>query len=388
MLRDATWMNAGRARAWCSMLLAGQVAMAGYLLSGDFPLDPAGRPVGTDFASFWTAARFAFEGHAAEAWSQAAHHAAQRTAFGPDTEWYAFFYPPPFLLLLLPLGLLPYALALPAWLGLSFAGWWRVTRALLPEGWAVLPILAFPAVWVTVTHGQNAFLTAALFTAAALLLERRAVPAGLCIAGLAIKPHLAIVVPLAWVAAGRWRAIAAAAAGAVGFAAVSALALGWDAWEAFLALSRMARATLEDGLVGHEKMASVFAAVRLLGGGAALAWGVQGVVALGVLAVLLPRLRRRPGGIAEMATTAAATPLVSPFLLDYDLLLLGLPLAFVLRAALREGWLPWERIVLLAGFVLPFVARPLATWPGVPVAPLVCAALLWVAVRRLDQRSR
>lgn len=387
-LRDAAWLNPGRARAWCAMLLVGQVLMAGFLLAGDYPLDPAGRPVGTDFASFWTAARLALEGRAAEAWDQAAHLAAQRAAFGPETAWYAFFYPPTFLLILLPAGLLPYGLALPAWLGATAAAWWRAMRALLPERWAVLPILAFPAAWVTATHGQNAFLTSALFVAAALLLDRRAGLAGLCVAGLAIKPHLALVVPLAWLAAGRWRAILAAAAGVAGFSALAAALLGAAAWEAFLALSPMARATLEDGLVGHAKMVSVFAGIRLLGGGVTLAWAAQGAVALAVLVPLLPRLRARPGGVAEMAAVAAATPLVSPFLLDYDLLLLGLPLAFVLRAALREGWQPYDRVLLLAGFLLPFVARPLATWPGVPVAPLVCAALLWLVLRRLDQRSR
>ena len=191
----------------------------------------------------------------------------------------------------------------------------------------MLPLLAFPPVWINATHGQNAYVTAALFVAAALALDRRAALAGLCVAGLAIKPHLAILVPLAWLASGRWRAIAAAAAGSLGFVALAAAVFGTESIAAFLALSPLARATLEDGLVGHEKMVSVFAGVRLLGGGIGLAWAVQGLVAAAVVAVLLPRLRRRPGGVAEMAAVAAATPLVSPFLLDYDLLLLALPLA-------------------------------------------------------------
>jgi alpha-1,2-mannosyltransferase len=382
-LREAAWLNPSRARAWCVMLLAGQVLMAGFLLLGDFPLDPAGRPVGTDFASFWTAARLALEGQAPLVWDQAAHHAAEQAFFGPDTPWFAFFYPPTFLLLCAPLGLLPYGWALLAWLAAGLAAWWRAMRALLPEGWAVLPLLAFPPVWINATHGQNAYVTAALFVAAALALDRRAALAGLCIAGLAIKPHLAVLVPLAWVAAGRWRAIAAAAAGSLGFVALAAAVFGTESVAAFLALSPLARATLEDGLVGHEKMVSVFAGVRLLGGGTGLAWAVQGVAAAAVVAVLVPRLRRRPGGVAEMAAVAAATPLVSPFLLDYDLLLLALPLGVVLRAALRDGFLPWERIVLLAGFLLPFVARPLGTAPGVPVAPAIAALLFWVVLRRL-----
>ena len=131
-------------------------------------------------------------------------------------------------------------------------------------------------------------------------------------------------------------------------------------------------------------MVSVFAAVRVLGGGVALAYGVQALAALGGVAVLFASLRRRPGATGEMALAAAATPLLSPFLLDYDLVLLGLPLAWTLSAALRSGgFLPWEKLVLSTGFVLPFVTRPAALGLGLPVAPLVAFALLLAVARRL-----
>jgi len=382
-LRDAAWLNPQRARAYAVLLLVGQVAILASIVPRDGIVDAIGRPIGTDFASFWTASSLALEGRPEAVWNRDIHHGLQQQAFSPATPYYAFFYPPTFLLLCLPLALLPYPLALLVWLGGTFTAWFRGIRAILPQGWAILPMAAFPAVWGNAAHGQNAFLTAALFGGAALALSRHPGRAGLCIGLLAIKPHLAVVIPLALAVTRRWGAFTAAAVTVLGFAGLATLVLGTESWRAFHALSDLARRTLEESLVEPEKMASVFAAVRVLGGGVTLAYLAQAVVAVPVLAILLPMLRHRPGGLAEMTAVAAATPLVSPFLLDYDLMLLGLPLAWVMAAAQRDGFLPWEKLGLLAAFLTPFIARPAAFGLGVPLAPVGTAILLALVLRRL-----
>src|SRR6185312_14697841 len=143
-----------------------------------------------------------------------------------------------------------------AWLAATGALYWRMARAWLGQRLGVMPILAFPAVLTNVGHGQNGFLSAALFGAGALWLERRPILAGLALGALAYKPHLGLMIPFALAIAGRWKTFAAAA------------------WAAFLADSGLARAALEQGLVGDAKMQSAFAAVRLLGGPLALAYGL------------------------------------------------------------------------------------------------------------------
>lgn len=106
------------------------------------------------------------------------------------------------------------------------------------------------------------------------------------------------------------------------------------------------------------------------------------MAAMGVLAWTA---RRRPGGEAEGALLVTATLLCTPFLLDYDLVCLALPLAWVFAQARRTGWLEWEKLVLLAGFVLPLGSRLLAGSAGLPVAPLVLVALLLVVARRCER---
>jgi hypothetical protein len=73
--------------------------------------------------------------------------------------------------------------------------------------------------------------------------------------------------------------------------------------------------------------------------------------------------------------------LATPFLLDYDLTLLALPVAW-LAGEQGERALPWERTALVAAFFLPLCARPLAEFAGIPATPLVAAALLCLSLRR------
>jgi alpha-1,2-mannosyltransferase len=84
-LRDGAWLTGERARIYCGMLLAVTlvVCIAWVVLSqGD--LDRTGKPIGTDFASFWTASQLALCGHPAQVYDLSAHHDAQTELFGQD----------------------------------------------------------------------------------------------------------------------------------------------------------------------------------------------------------------------------------------------------------------------------------------------------------------
>lgn len=385
-LSDAPWLTADRALAWCRILLAATgllvAAGLGWLALQGGVLDPFARPVGTDFLSFYAASSLALDGHFAAVWDMQAHAAAQFAIAGDMPIFYAFFYPPPFLLLVLPLALLPYAPALVLWLAATGYAYWRAIRALLPAAVPGFAILAFPAVLVNAGHGQNGFVSAALFGVAAAALDRRPWLAGACIGLLIYKPQLAILAPVALIAAGRWRAVLAAGAAVALALALSWIVVGTEGWRAFLAQAPIASLALEQNAVGAEKMQSVYAALRLLGAGSAVAYTVQGVAALAT-AILVAIAARQASGEAVIALLAAGAVLASPFLLDYDLLVLAAPMAFLAGAALRgDGFLPWEKTVLAAAFLLPLVARTLAMAAGLPVAPLVAAALLACVLRR------
>ena len=159
---------------------------------------------------------------------------------------------------------------------------------------------------------------------------------------LVYKPQLALMIPIALIASRRWTTFAAAALSAAALGAASYLIWGEPVWRGFLDAAPLARAALERHLVGDEKMQSVFAAVRLLNGPLALAYAAQGLGALAAAAALVWLQRRDFRGRGEGAALVAATLLASPFLLDYDLTLLALPITFLAREGLERGFAPFE----------------------------------------------
>lgn len=386
VMRDAAWFDTERARNYCRILAAVTFVVAfGWIALSHDGVDTAGKPLGTDFLSFWTASKLALSGHAASVYDAHAHYAAQRAAFaGGHLDYAAFFYPPLYLLICLPLAALPYFASLCAWLSLTFYAYWRVAREFLGGAGAglALPLFAFPAVLLTIGHGQNAFLSTALFGAGILALRTRPIAAGVAFGLLAFKPHLGLLIPVLLIASGRWKTFASAAATVLALVGVSAALFGIATWEAFASVLPFARSTLEQGLVGPEKMQSLFAAIRLWHGSVGAAYAAQAAMAAVAGVFLIALCRQRPESDAQGPALMAATLLASPFLLDYDLMLLAIPLAWLFSEGRRTGFLPWEKLILLAAFTLPAFSRLVATRYGVPSAPLVDLAVFALVLRR------
>jgi hypothetical protein len=382
-LREAEWLTPGRAAAYCRLLLFLILAASlGWIALSRDGVDLAGKPLGTDFVSFWTASKIALSGHPADVYNVAVHRAQQVALFSRDLGYAAFFYPPTFLLICLPFALLPYFWSLALWLGLTGFACWRVLRAWLGDQFGGLPILAFPAMFINFGHGQNGFLSAALFGGGALMLNARPILAGVCLAALVYKPHLAIVIPVALVAAQRWRTFIVFVGAAVGFCLLSLVVFGAPTWRAFLGAAPLAQMALERNWVGDEKMESVFAGVRLLHGGLALAYGLQILTALGVCCALFYWRHYWLRSGAEGSAMVAAALLTSPFLLNYDLVLLAIPLAWIARDSLRTGFLPWEKIILAFAFATPLLSLPIARYAAIPTGPLASLAIFALVLRR------
>lgn len=381
-IRDADWMTPVRAVAYRNILLMTQVLAAVTIVAGAHNgLDFGGRPIGTDFISFWTASKIALTAAPSQVYDATVHWAVQREAFGGvPLNYTAFFYPPVFLLICLPLALLPYGWALVCWLAVTGAAFLsaldRLARGFL------LAVLAFPAVWLNIAHGQNGFLTAALFAGAAQCLETRPVLTGVLLGGLIYKPHFLAMVPVVLIAGARWRTAAVAAVTAITLITMSVVVLGTETWLGFWTDTALAKAVLEQAMVGDHKLMSLFAAVRMFGGGVGLAYAAQTALAVSV-AIALVRLCRK-GGVRDMLGTAlaAAALLASPFLLVYDLVLLAIPLLWLWREARITGFLAWEKTVLMAAFVMPLIAVEAAYWLHLPLAQLTLLAVFVSVVRR------
>jgi hypothetical protein len=149
-------------------------------------------------------------------------------------------------------------------------------------------------------------------------------------------------------------------------------------WSDWLAASREAQAALEQGSVGFGKMQSAFAGARLLGAPVFGAYALQAAVSAGVAGALAWAGWRRGYSLALGAAMLAGALLATPFVLDYDLVLLAFPLIYLAGSGFR----PWEKLIAALAFGVALFARPLGVGLGIPSVPLVLCALFVVLIRR------
>jgi hypothetical protein len=377
------WVDERRLRLYGWTLVALYLVMAcvWVALSAD-GIDPKGKPLGYDFITFYSAAKLALAGNAVAAFEPATIFAVQKAVVPANEMIFLWHYPPPFHLLVAPLGLLPYFPAYWLFLVATLPLYLVLARHISHHPLALVLALAMPAAFVNAFHGQNAFLNTALLGFGLLLIERRPTVAGMLIGLLAYKPHLGILLPFALAAGGYWRSFAAAAATAVLFCAVSTLAFGIDYWAAWHRNLALVAEVLEQGNLPWAKMPTFFAFASLLGAPTRLAYALQFALALPV-AVATVWAWRREGPLAlKVALATAATLLTSPYLFDYDLVLMGLPIAILAERMRRSGEREGAALLVLAALA-PLAGPGLAEAARIQLMPFMLLALWIVAWRAL-----
>jgi alpha-1,2-mannosyltransferase len=376
LLREAVWLTRRRLFSYSTILIATSAAIISWTLTGHGINDPAGRPVGTDFVSFWTVSSALMHGNERTIYSPEALAALEQAVLPRENmDFYAWQYPPIALLLVYPLAFLPYLWSLASWLAVGAACYLTVLWRILPQPLTLLAGLAFPAVLLTVGHGQNSLLTTGLFAWGLLLLEERPMAAGVVIGLLSFKPQLGVLLPVALLAGGHRRTMVAATLTSLGLAATTVILFGGEIWSDFLESVQLSRDILDEGLVPYYKMQSVFAAVRLLGGPSIFAYGLQAIVAVSA-AVMVAWVWRRPtDSETKNAALMTATPLATPFFLDYDLMLVAPAIALLARRGVRHGQLPWEGTALAVLSLVPLVSRTIGAYVHILLAPLAIGAV-------------
>ena len=339
---------------------------------------------GSDFFVFYSAARFVWEGGPAAALYDVAALKDLQMGLGAGAAGiHPFNYPPTYIFIVLPLALLFHAPALLVWqlataLGLALAAWLAGLRRL-----EILALMVAPAAMVNVSAGQNGFLTSALLIGGLALIDRRPLVAGTLFGLLTFKPHLGLLIPIALLARRSWRVIFAAVAAAGVLAGSSLIVFGPETWTAYLGFAgtfrHMAEAQADNSFMTYSATALIGARVAGLAPGAA--YTIQALLSLAVGVVVYRIYRTTAEPARRLPVLLSGVMLASPFGFLYDLPVLGLAIILLARRGLREGFLPYERLILLAGWLVPFLGS-LFSGMGVPLVPLVQIAVFAVAVRR------
>jgi hypothetical protein len=388
-LRHGGWLT--RERVIAVSALAGLASLLSLLWLFGFghgTLDPVGRPLGTDFSQVYAAGQMVLDGHSADVWSWPKHFVVQQQIHHSTTvDLYGWHYPPPFLLIATILAPLPYLPALLVSQTASLSSFVGLMWKLVPRWETVLLVLAAPVTLVCVTHGHNGFLTAFLLGGGLLLLERKPLAAGLLLGCLIYKPQFALIVPPLLLITRNWRAIGGACLSAGFLIGATLLFWGWPVWQAFLDSLRLTRdVVLEQGRTGWYKIMSPFSTVRMWGGSIPAAYAVQSIfTAAAMAAVAFLSLRDNPK--LRNAAVAAAVILSTPYVLDYDFVVLGLGIAWLWLDGEEEGFLPWDRTLMALVWVAPLAARQIAHFTYLPIGLATVLVMLAIPLRRSIVRA-
>ena len=388
--RTGSWITGERMKGYSILLIISYaLGFAGLFLTLRDGLDWDNRPFGTDFAGLYAAGTMVADGTPAAPYDLAAFIARQQALFGAQTAVFSWNYPPFFLAVSRALASLPYLPALFVWQALTLALYLAMLREWLKPPFALLGGLAFPAVFVTLGHGQASFLIAALFGGALLALERRPLLAGALFGLIAIKPHFGLLIPFALMASGRWRAFAAASAMVAAMTLAALAAFGPETFAAFFESLTFSRVYgVENSNTGFYKLQSAFTAVRLVGGSVGLAYVLHGLLLAMVVAATLWIWRSQADGRLKAASLMTGAFLATPYLFDYDMVLLAPAMAALVSHGLERGVRPFEKSFLVLAFAMPLLARQIAMTLFIPAGFLTALTLFLLILAKAREGDR
>ncbi len=352
-----------------------------------FPRDTIGYVIGRDFLNFWTMGREAWSDAPGAFYDMASYVRFLHEMLGSEYPYQQWSYPPSVMLPAAPFGLMAYLSAYALWtaLGLAALIWAASDRtasawAAKPKSAALVMIMA-PAALVCFVSGQNSFFTAAILIAVFRFWDTRPILAGFLIGLLTLKPQLGLLFPLVLLVSQRWTVFTAAAVTAAAIAGITAALFGPDIWLRYFTIG----VTTQEGVLNDPSaiiiglMPTIFMDMRLLGGSADLAYGVQIAVGIAAASLVVWTYWRRRDPVLSYALFLTASIIATPYLMSYDMVVFGWVLISMGAAGniTRNG-----RLALMGIYWLPLISLPLGV-SGIPGAALVPVAFAAYLANRL-----
>jgi hypothetical protein len=322
-------------------------------------------------------------GAALNAWEHGYNHlydlAAQKTAvegLGAGTYWSPFLNPPPLAWLATPLLAFPFEAAILAWSALVVAAAWFAWRLAAPghrltrAAHLTLFFGLFPTAFGLMV-GQPVALVAAVVAAAWWLGERKhPLSAGLVLSLAALKPQLALLVPLCLLVSGHRRMFGAWLAGTAIMVLVALALLGGDGLQRYrevLSLASQWEPTRRYAIAGPLGLGPQVYLVEAL------------VVTVAVLAAWR---QRNTGASRPIATGIVASLLFTPYVGFQDFAMLVVAGWLVVRS----GATSFQVALLVVGYALLELALVVLAVPILVAEACLLVSLLWS--RRWDSNPR
>ncbi|KAF1079979.1 MAG: hypothetical protein GQF41_3655 [Candidatus Rifleibacterium amylolyticum] len=371
------FLNYRRVKSWLIIIVAAYfLIFAGWIYKASGTEDYRGKPIGTDFITFYSASRLLQQNRPGALFSHQAIHKAQIDVASNSKEVFAWHYPPPFMLVVYPLSRLSYYHAYYLWILLTILPFLLLLKTINSHPLTIMIFLAFPGTFQNIIHGQNGFLTAALFGTGLWLADKKPFYAGLCLGSLLYKPHLSILIIPALCAGKNWRALLGVVISTGTWVVSTGLFFGWKAWLDFFNNLPVATAVLKSGSLPLYKMPTPTPGMLLLGVSPANTQIIQILMSIISVALITYIWRYQANTTIKISSLIVATFVASPFGFDYDLVIMAPAIALILSdsCASQKGYLVWA----LLFWLLPFLAPLISVLTRVPFAQIIFLAYVTI----------
>lgn len=348
-----------------------------------------------DFMVHWSVARSVQAGRPQDAYDVWAVTASIRDNFGffrgiekMNAHTWPYFYPPTNLLVIKPLALFNYPQAALLFFSLTFLALSVLAILYIGPIGSIL-LLGAPAVWICLWEGQNGFLTASLLGFFLLLMPKNKAGAGAMLAGLLIKPHLALVAPFALLSGKERKIFFSAALCGAFLLLLTRVMLNSAVWGAFLAkgIPRAELFILTNSVV-MPRLVSLYGTLRVAGVSPEVALSLQFFWGTGCILLAIWVFQRTRDYDLRAAVLALSALMISPMAYDYDLPISLVAIFALLRAGRRVPLCSWEWGLIAAVYFLPaFIYPDMANRIGFNPVWLALTLLYVAVLRRVAQAT-
>ncbi|MGJ5155056.1 glycosyltransferase family 87 protein [Bradyrhizobium sp. HKCCYLR1023] len=294
-------------------------------------------------------------------------------------------YPPTFLLVLIPLGMLALPVAYVCWISVTFALYGLATLGRDWRSLTSLALLAAPTTLINAITGQNGFLSAALLIGGLRLLACHPIVAGTLLGLLAYKPQFVLLMPVVLLASRNWRAILSAIATTVIVAVVTSAALDPWIWLEWIVKFPSYQAQLQANQVSLDHMMpTVIAGLHALGAPPPIGYLVQLLLSCSIVVMVWDAWRRGSTQQA-IALVAVGSIIATPYAMIYDMPMVaaGIAIHWKARSDAGEPIAPLEigLVIALGACLLAMIGH------SVPLAAAILLVLLALSIAGVFDRS-
>lgn len=322
--------------------------------------------LGIDFSVYYTSGRIALEGNAERAYEPAYHHQMNELYLNKEIPFkLGWYYPPIFFLMVIPFSLLPLKISYILWLIVTFLLYVYTLRYFSKKYFVML---LFPGILMTILWGQNGFLIVFLMGMLTKYMDEPK-KAGVILALMCFKPHFAILFVLMMFLKREWKLLFYTMISLTALFIVSSIMFGVDIWWTYLKVQLSSGSVLigENFSITNAIQPSVFSALKILNVPVKFAYSIQILVMLGVVSTIFIKWNDATNA-KRSAMMVLGTFLINPYFLQYDLVLLIIPILFYIES---RNLNIYEQISIGITWSLPLLSLILVQMIHVQITPLV-----------------